>query len=570
MIGQIRLYSGLVLFGYAALHLSNHVLLLGPLRLANDVLAAVAAFWHSPPGTVVLYGALLAHVALALWSFVRRRHLRLVRSEWLQLVLGLAILPVGITHFVANRGSAELHDVPPNYLWVLLSVGDSWLGALQQMGLALIVWIHGCIGIHAWLRLKPSYRRWLPSLFGFAVALPVLALAGTLAGARQVSELAADPERLREMLQALGITAEVSQELYRLSNLLKMIAGAILVAALAARPLRDLWERRHGVVRIRYSADRVVVVPAGPSLLEISRGAGVPHPGVCGGRGRCSTCRVRIGGPDRARLPEPTTVEAKVLARIGAPPNVRLACQIHPPAGDYHVTPLMSPSVGPSDAWRRSSGHGSERFIAVLFADIRGFTALSEGRLPFDVVFVVNRYFRAMGGAIESAGGHVDKFIGDGVMALFGIDGDPQRAAQQALDAARRMSLALKDLNDTLSADLDLRLRIGIGVHAGPAIVGEMGYGQALSLTAIGDMVNTASRLESMTKELACELVVSHDLLERAGVMLDDVPRHEIDVRGRRGKLVVYAIADAATLAAAPSRAADPAGGKTVVTPAPA
>jgi adenylate cyclase len=237
-----------------------------------------------------------------------------------------------------------------------------------------------------------------------------------------------------------------------------------------------------------------------------------------------------------------------VLARIGAPPNVRLACQLRPPPGEYQVTPLMAPTVGPNEAWRRSPGHGSERHIAVLFADIRGFTALSEGRLPFDVVFVVNRYFRAMGSAIEAAGGHVDKFIGDGVMALFGVNGDPPRAARQALDAARRMSLALKDLNEALSADLELRLRIGIGIHAGPAIVGEMGYGQALSLTAIGDMVNTASRLEGMTKELACELVVSHDLLERAGMTLHDVPRHEIDVRGRRGQLAVYAIADAATL----------------------
>jgi adenylate cyclase len=304
-------------------------------------------------------------------------------------------------------------------------------------------------------------------------------------------------------------------------------------------------------VRAVYGAERTVVVPAGPSLLENSRGAGIPHASVCGGRGRCSTCRTRIGGPDRARLPPPHPQEARVLARINAPPNVRLACQVHPPPGEYLVSPLMTTTVGPSEAWRRSPGYGSERFIAVLFADIRGFTTLSEGRLPFDVVFVVNRYFRAMGSAIEAAGGHVDKFIGDGVMALFGVDGDSTHAARQALDAARRMSLALKDLNDALTADLELQLRIGIGVHAGPAIVGEMGYGQAMTLTAIGDMVNIASRLEGMTKALACELVVSDDLAVRAGVMLPDAPRHEIDVRGRSGRLAVYAVADAASMVTA-------------------
>jgi adenylate cyclase len=302
------------------------------------------------------------------------------------------------------------------------------------------------------------------------------------------------------------------------------------------------------VVRAIYSAERTVVVPAGPSLLEISRGAGIPHASVCGGRGRCSTCRTRIGGPDRNRLPPPGPQEARVLARINAPPNVRLACQVRPPPGEYLVSPLMTPSVGPSEAWRRSPGHGSERFIAVLFADIRGFTSLSEGRLPFDVVFVVNRYFRAMGGAVEAAGGHVDKFIGDGVMALFGIDGESTRAARQALDAARRMSVALKELNDALTADLELQLRIGIGIHAGPAIVGEMGYGQAMSLTAIGDMVNIASRLEGMTKDFACEMVVSDDLVTRAGVALSGAPRHEIDVRGRSGRLAVYAVTDASAL----------------------
>jgi len=570
MLGRIRLASGLVLFAYATLHLLNHTLLLGPLRLANDALVLAAALWQSLPGTVLLYGALLVHVGLALWSFFRRRRLRLSRWEWVQLILGAAILPVGMTHVVAHRAGAELYDIPPSYFLVLLSITDSWAGALQQMGLALIVWIHGCIGVHAWLRLKPGYRRWQPLIFGVAVGLPVLALAGTMSGARQVAEITADPERLVDTLRALGVTAERVRDLYDLSDVLKSVAGGLLVAVIIARPLREWWERRRGVVRAIYSVDRIVAVPAGPTLLEISRGAGIPHAAVRGGRGRCSTCRVRIGGPGRAHLPEPSPEEAKVLTRISAPINVRLACQLRPPPGEYQVTPLMAPTVGPSEAWRRSSGHGSERFISVLFADIRGFTALSEGQLPFDVVFVVNRYFRAMGIAVEGAGGHVDKFIGDGVMALFGVTGDPARAARQALDAARRISLALKDLNATLSADLGLRLRIGIGVHAGPAIVGEMGYGQALSLTAIGDMVNTASRLEGMTKELACELVVSHDLVERAGVSLDEVPRHEIDVRGRRGKLTVYAIADAATLPADGAWPAPTTIPATAATPAPA
>src|SRR5204863_3189547 len=207
----------------------------------------------------------------------------------------------------------------------------------------------------------------------------------------------------------------------------------------------------------------------------------------------CSTCRVRIGGPDRARLLPPSPEEQKVLARVGAPANVRLACQLRPPPGRYRVTPLLPATAGPVEAYRRQpQAHGGERYVAILFADIRGFTSISEGKLPYDVVFLLNRYFRATGQAVQSAGGRLDKFIGDGVMAIFGLDCEPAAACQQALEAAKRMATALDDLNEALSGDLEQPLRIGIGLHAGPAIVGEMGYDRAASLTAIRSAEHTS------------------------------------------------------------------------------
>jgi adenylate cyclase len=281
----------------------------------------------------------------------------------------------------------------------------------------------------------------------------------------------------------------------------------------------------------------------------MSRIAGIPHASVCGGRGRCSTCRVRVGGADRGKLPPAAPEEQKVLARVGAPENVRLACQLRPPPGRYRVTPLLPPTSGPVEAYRRQpQAHGGERYVAILFADIRGFTSISEGRLPYDVVFLLNRYFRATGQAVQAAGGRLDKFIGDGVMAIFGLDREPETACRQALDAARRMSLALDELNEAMSGDLDQPLRIGIGLHAGPAIVGEMGYERAASLTAIGDTVNTASRLETLTKDFKAELVVSQELLDRAGIDLPTAPTHEVDIRGRQGKLAVRAVLRASDL----------------------
>jgi adenylate cyclase len=292
------------------------------------------------------------------------------------------------------------------------------------------------------------------------------------------------------------------------------------------------------------------VAPPGLSVLDISRLNGIAHASVCGGRGRCSTCRVRIVGPDSASLPPPDAAEQRVLSRFGAPANVRLACQLRPPPGEYRVAPLLPAGAQPSDAYSGTKlSLGGDRMIAVMFVDLRGFTAFSEKRLPYDVVFILNRYFRAVGQAIEDAGGRVDKFIGDGVMALFGLDVDGARAARQSLDAARRIGLAIEDFNESLSGEVDKPLRIGIGIHAGPAIVGDLGHGRATSLTAIGDTVNTAARMEAQSKEFAAQLVVSQELLDLAGVTLDLGARHEVEVRGREERLRVHVVKEAALLA---------------------
>jgi adenylate cyclase len=321
---------------------------------------------------------------------------------------------------------------------------------------------------------------------------------------------------------------------------------------LAARGLRALWLRRRHV-RLLYPGGRAVSVPRGLSVLEASLLYGIPHAAVCGGRGRCSTCRVRLGRGSE-NLPAPSAGERQVLTRIGAPSDVRLACQIRPTA-PLTVTPLMPAGAGSRDVLApMHPGQGMERVVAVLFADLRGFTRLSEGRLPYDTVFILNRYFAAMGGAIERAGGRVDKFIGDGVMALFGVNDPPELAARAALIAARGMAEALDLLNTELKVELAEPLRMGIGLHLGHAILGEMGHGHARALTAIGDTVNVASRLELLTKELGCQLVVSQALEHMAGAELDRWPWQEVDLRGRTGRIAVRLVEQAAALPLAPPR----------------
>jgi adenylate cyclase len=409
--------------------------------------------------------------------------------------------------------------------------------------------VHGCIGIHYWLRLKRSYPPLVPYLYAGALLVPVLSLLGYAQAGRMVAALAEDPEWL---LQALGAINPPPRE--EAARLLAVIQNAqfglvgLIVATLAARGVRRLADRWRGMVRVTYPGDKQVVIANGTSILEASQANGIPHASVCGGRGHCSTCRVRVTG-GLATLPEPSPSELRVLDRIGRPMHVRLACQTRP-LRDVAVIPLLPPNASPRDGYSVAEQmHGQEKEIAILFADLRAFTRFSESRLPYDVVFVLNRYFAGMGSAVEGAGGVLDKFIGDGVMALFGVHGGLGDGCRMALVAAREMARQLDELNRTLEHDLDTPLRIGIGIHAGPAIVGEMGYGPATHLTAVGDSVNTASRLEAMTKEFGAQLVASESVFSNAKIDATAFPRHEIEIRGRKQAVPVRVVADARTLA---------------------
>ncbi|MDX1575721.1 MAG: adenylate/guanylate cyclase domain-containing protein, partial [Kiloniellales bacterium] len=493
MVRRVRLWSGLVLTVFVVTHYLNHALGLVGLEALDAGRQAFLWLWRSLPGTLLLYGALIVHMVLAFWSLFQRRRLSMPVWEAVQLVVGLAIPPLLVLHILGNRLAAEVFATDDTYIYDLLIyfVFSPTLLA-KQIFVTLLAWLHACIGLHYWLRLKPGYRRLLPLAYALAIVIPTVALAGVMVAGRDVAQLAQDPDWLAAAMERINFPDERGVALiYAIENWFYVGFAAALVLVLAARPLRAWWQRRHGIVTLTYPDGKRVSAVKGTTILETSRGAGIPHASVCGGRGRCSTCRVRLGG-DVGALPEPSEEEARVLGRIGAAPNVRLACQTRPSA-DLEVTPLLPPApamreIGPKPGYLQ----GQEREIAILFADLRGFTSLSEDKLPFDVVFILNRYFAAMGLAVEESGGRVDKFIGDGVMALFGIESDHKRGCVDALTAARRMSERLLEINAALKHDLGQPLRIGIGIHTGPVIVGEMGYGQSVSVTAIGDAVNTA------------------------------------------------------------------------------
>lgn len=551
---KIRLVSGIILFVFVLAHLINAALGLISVEVMQDFQVYRRAVWRSLPGSVLLLGALGAHIVMVLWKLVRRRSLKMPAWEALQMLLGLLIPWQLMRHMLATRGLYQVFGVNSDYTDVLPVIWQ--MSPVFQTLLVFVVWVHGVIGLHYWLRMAPWYPRLFQSLFALAVTIPLLAAAGWINAAREVARTAAAKAAANVgagysagggAYESPGPTTEqMFAWFYNWSDIgtvVLIVLGVTTALVMFLPRLVKVFKRR---ISVEYPGGNVVRVSPGPTLLEISRNAGVPHASVCGGRARCSTCRVAVlsGGDD---LPAPEAAEALVLSRIGADERTRLACQIRP-LHDISIQPLV-PARGAEnpDKVRDAYYWGVEQPVAIVFADIRNFTSLAEEKLPFDVVFLLNRYCSLMAQAITANGGYVDKFIGDGVMAIFGISDGITKGCRNALAAAADMGAALEVLNTEIAGGGGAPLKMGVGIHAGPAILGRIGAaggdGTAGGITALGDTVNAASRLESATKELDT-VVISAQVLRAAKVDLPNGKHHEITVKGRTGALKVVSVSD--------------------------
>jgi adenylate cyclase len=546
---QIRLSTGLVLYVYVTLHFVNHALGNISVGAMEGGLAIQKLIWQSLPGTVILYASALTHMSLGFWALYQRRRFRWTRLEATQLVLGLSIPFLLTEHVIGSRVALSEFAIDKGYTQELLKfwVVSPGSGALQAVAL-LVVWIHGCLGVHFWLGLKPFYPRVKEPLLAAAVLLPTLALLGYYQGGERTLLLVQDPAwRARATSpERVGTPAQNAVLLNERVGTLAFLAAS-LVATLSARGFRRWREHRAGSIRLTYP-DRTIRVARGFSVLEASLLNNIPHAHVCGGRGRCSTCRIRILG-DLADLPAPSAAEQAVLERVHAAPEVRLACQLRP-ASDIAFVPLLSPYVTPVDPRRIGGAHsGIERYLVIMFVDMRGSSRLAERRLPFDTVFIINQFLNAVSRAVLSAGGEPNQVLGDGLLALFGMDDPPDVACRQAIAASAAIAARVESLNAALAHALVEPIRFGIGIHAGLSIAGDIGYERHAQFTVIGDPVNVAARLEALTKTFDCEVLMSEDVYERAGFGPDDLPAHDVEARGREASVKARSVARAADLA---------------------
>jgi adenylate cyclase len=544
IVRPLRLATGLTLFTYATSHLINHAFGIHSVETFQAAAQFLLKPWQTTPGRLILYTAFLVHGSLGLYALYRRRHLRIPAGELWQLALGLAIPLLLIPHAAAIALGNTVYGLEVGYPRLLHEfwVASPDVALPRQLLLLVVLWIHGCIGIRAWLRSKAWYPRASSALASLATLVPALALVGFINAGLNMRETAQRDPVVAARYAVAKPGTKVAQNLaslLRIIDALSLTYLGLLAGTFGIRVARDWHARRFASVRITYPGGRVVTVPSGFSVLEASRWARIPHASVCGGRGRCSTCRVRVAAGAEG-LAVPVAMERQTLVRIGAPPDVRLACQLRPTADlsvDLLVRPGAEPHVGAARFDAAIEG-GKELEIAALFVDLRESTQLATGRLPYDALFLFDRYIQAVTAGVRRNRGHVTSIAGDGVMSVFGAEGHVANTARDAGKAALQIWSALDSLNEELAGELGRPLRVGMGLHLGVAVVGMIGSAEHRSLQFLGDTGNVAAKLEEQTKPLDCTLVASAAAL--AGMALPTVETIVVSIAGREIPVAVF------------------------------
>ena len=554
---RLRILTGLILSVYITLHLSNHALGLVSLDAMESMRKAITPFWRSWFGGLLIYGSLLTHFCLALMSLYRRSSLRMPAWEFYQMVLGLSIVPLLAGHVSATWGARVLLDFDPNYEFALTAILSSpWL-TTRQFLLVIVAWVHTVIGLHFFFRLSSRYRHRSVHFYPIVILLPLLVILSLARVGTELGVWNAEAENSNEAIVALTEAAETTAEKYVgaqpsyfmgtpaneiLHDGILIVFFSALGLTLLARWIRDRHQQTRGKIVIKHINGRELKGASGQTILEIIRNHSIPHASLCGGRGRCTTCRIRVGAGSR-ELDKPSTLEQFALDRIGAAPNVRLACQTRP-NHPLHISPLVPADLGIENSLRKGGVSGEERNVVSVFVDLRGSSRISESHLPYDVLFILNQFFLEMSDALDNSHGHYAQFEGDGLLALYGLKRGLKMGCLDAINGAVDMQRRLNRLNEKLGDELEEPLKFGIGIHCGQAIVGTMGPPMTPNYSAIGDCINASARLEGMSKEMQCVLVVSDDVVRQSELDFSAFSSQKVSLRGKQQSVLVYAIKD--------------------------
>lgn len=544
IVRRSRTISGCILFFYVFTHLLNHSLGLISLDTMEQGRAIFLRFWRHDVLFYVLYGALSIHFLLGVYALARRRSFRMSRKEWIRNSCAVLIPFFLASHLSITLWGSRFLGLNDSYAFMIIStyIFDPFGYIILGMML-MLVWTHGSIGIIGLIEFREFYSKRRGLFQGLVLGLPLIAYGGYIRASIELSEASqSNPITILELISNSNFTAEIGEKIVSLSDLLQFLVYPILLSLFVAFYfIRNLLEKRFNSIQVQYTDGTNINVSRGSSLLEASHKAGRYHESVCGGRGRCTTCRVRVTS-SLGELPKPNKIEQSVINRLNFDQSLRLACQLRPET-DIEINPLIKLVNHDKQNLRFSNQEnlsGIEKETVIMFCDLRGFTRLSDGKMPFDVVFILNKYFKLVTDAVEENKGRIDKFIGDGVMAIFDKDTTISKNCKNALKGAAMITTYLNELNDELSTDDIEPLRLGIGIHSGNAIIGKMGYGEASTDTAIGDTVNVASRLEQLTKDYSCQLMFSSIVAENAELDKTKLNSVKTKIRGKKDYLEAF------------------------------
>lgn len=544
IVRRSRTISGCILFFYVFTHLLNHSLGLISLDTMEQGRAIFLRFWRHDVLFYVLYGALSIHFLLGVYALARRRSFRMSRKEWIRNSCAVLIPFFLASHLSITLWGSRFLGLNDSYAFMIISTYIFDPFGYIILGLMLmLVWTHGSIGIIGLIEFREFYSKRRGLFQGLILGLPLIAYGGYIRASIELSEASqSNPITILELISNSNFTAEIGEKIVSLSDLLQFLVYPILLSLFVAFYfVRNLLEKRFNSIQVQYTDGTNINVSRGSSLLEASHKAGRYHESVCGGRGRCTTCRVRVTS-SLGELPKPNKIEQSVINRLNFDQSLRLACQLRPET-DIEINPLIKLVNHDKQNLRFSNQEnlsGIEKETVIMFCDLRGFTRLSDGKMPFDVVFILNKYFKIVTDAVEENKGRIDKFIGDGVMAIFDKDTTISKNCKNALKGAAMITTYLNELNDELSTDDIEPLRLGIGIHSGNAIIGKMGYGEASTDTAIGDTVNVASRLEQLTKDYSCQLMFSSIVAENAELDKTKLNSVKTKIRGKKDYLEAF------------------------------
>ncbi|CCD88140.1 conserved hypothetical protein; putative Ferredoxin- and Adenylate/Guanylate cyclase-like domains [Bradyrhizobium sp. ORS 285] len=510
----IRLVSGLVLFAFAATHFLNHAVGLFSLEAMDEVQEWRLFVTRSWPGMIVLVAALLVHAALAVFKTIRRGTWRLPAWELIQLATGFAVPALLLPHIIETHVAHALFGVQDSYLYALALLWPNL--AWVQSALLLLVWTHGCVGLHHWLKFRSWYRLAQPLLIILAVAVPMAALMGFVVSGRAVAALLSDPAMAERMRDVTHWPSELDAKWIGLLKMSAWIAvAALLVAGATIVVFRHIALLAAPKVAIAFPGGTTIQAAIGPTLLDSIRSNDLSDGSECGGRARCGLCRVRIE-KGAETLPAPDRSERAVLANLAAPENVRLACQIRPTA-PLTVTPLVGGGDAPTLVAAQGDGPGERRTVCLVVVRVRAFATIAGDRLASDLAFMMNEIFGAIGTAVDAHAGRIDRFLGDGVLAVFGEQQELDQACRDALQAVHAMDLAMDRVNEKIAAEIGRPVELAIGADISNTVVGRLSLGRMTQVAVLGLGTERPARMAQLADARGWQLVMSDDVATRAG-----------------------------------------------------